>query len=123
MVQMLSASMRLSPCAAVRQRRGPALGRPCYLFREAPHPTGLRHAPPQLDFVRVYERAQGRRLRREPRWAARRDALYGQPARQALRQAAVMTHWGSVEEVWMDVLHYTGRARFIPAFVAFLSYV
>ena len=61
-------------------------------------------------------------LRRVPIWAAARDPLYNQPARQQARHQAVMALWGSVPLAWADILHNTGRARFIPSYVLFLAF-
>ena len=58
----------------------------------------------------------------EPSWAAQRDPLYGQPLRQAQRMAAVMAIWGSKEAVWADIMHNTGRQRFIPSYLRYLQF-
>ena len=73
--------------------------------------------------ITMYEQATQRALPREPSWAAARDRLYGQPLRQQQRLAAVSAIWGSLPAVWSDILHNAGHARFIPGYVAFLSFV
>ena len=80
---------------------------------------------PQWSLVNVvasYEATTRRRLRR-PVWQAARDPLANQPARQVVRGRAVMQIWGSVAEVWTDICHNLGRGRFIPSFLAYLTYV
>jgi hypothetical protein len=107
----------------VRRERGAALGKPRDMRAARPSPPRpMLRVAPGTDWIGLYENANGRRLRREPRWAAARDPLYGQPARQLLRQAAVNARWGTLQDVWRDILHNTGRARFIPGFVAFLNF-
>lgn len=107
----------------VRHRSGRGLGKPRDLRRANPAPAQApQRLPAGIDYISLYEQANGRQLRREPLWAAARDPLYGQPARQALRAAAVVAYWGTMSQVWSDILHNTGRARFIPGFVAFLQY-
>lgn len=61
-----------------------AIGRPRDLRAQRPHPGGRRQLNPATDYIALYEEANGRAqpLRREPCWAAARDVLYGQPARQ-----------------------------------------
>jgi hypothetical protein len=76
----------------------------------------------QSDMVHEYERAMGRQLRSQPSWAAARDPLHGQPQRQSQRSAAVLAVWGAMPDVWRDVLHNLGRARFIPGFRVFLQF-
>lgn len=98
------------------------LGRPADLRASMPHPGGQRVLSAGVDYVARYEAATGRRLRRTPRWRDARDPLSGQPGRQAARLAAVMARFGSVALTWTDVLHNTGRARFIPAYLVYLSY-
>ena len=78
--------------------------------------------PGGVDYVDLYDAANRVRLPREPTWAASRDQLYGQQQRQQQRQAAVSAVWGSLADVWADVLHNTGRGRFIPGYVVFLSF-
>ena len=89
---------------------------------EYPHPGGRRQLAPAMDMVARYEQQSGRQLRREPAWRAQRDALHGQPARQAARAAAVRVLWGSVALAWTDVLVRRGRSRFIPSFLLFLRF-
>ena len=105
----------------VRRRQGPAIGRPCDLRIQHPHPTGLRPCP-NVDMVALYEQANQTQLPRTPAWAPARDALYYQPLRQQARQAAVAAIWGSLELVWADIRLHTGTTRFIPAYHAFLSF-
>jgi hypothetical protein len=107
----------------VRRARGPAVGKPRDLRAQHPHPTGMRTLPPGRDMVLEYERATGRQLRSQPSWAAARDPLHGQPQRQSQRSAAVLAVWGAMPDVWRDVLHNLGRARFIPGFRVFLQFV
>ena len=95
---------------SVRRAVGPAVGKPCNLREQRPHPTGLLALPAGLDFVAEYERATHRPLRREPRWAAARDPLHHRPDRQAARNAAVMAIWGSTADVWADICNNIGRA-------------
>jgi len=79
--------------------------------------------PPGVDFAARYEAGTGRPLPRLPPWAAQRDPLFHQPARQRLRSAAIAAVWRSdVARVWEDVMHNLGRAYFIPAFQVFLSF-
>ena len=77
---------------------------------------------PGVDMVVRFERAQGRRMRREPTWRARRDALYGQHARQLQRARDVTGMWSSIALAWVDILCFRGRFRFIPSFLRFLQY-
>ena len=98
------------------------VGRPVDLRAAHPHAGGRRTLQPGVDYVGMYEAASQRRLRREPRWAAARDPLYGNPARQAQRSVAVTQAWGSVALAWADVLHNAGRGRFIPAYLVYLSF-
>ena len=77
---------------------------------------------PGVDYLALYEQCSGP-LPREPGYAAARDPLYGQPAKQAHRAACVAAIWGPVAHVWADVCHNTGRAKFIPSFVEYLRHV
>ena len=106
----------------VRRDVGPAVGKPRDLRLTHPHPTGLRHSPAGMDYVRLYERATGRRQRRVPQWAEARDPLYNNPDAQAARAAAVMAVWGSVRDAWLDVKNNGGRSLFIPGYFVFLTF-
>ena len=106
----------------VRRARGPAIGCPRDLRARKPHPPGRTQVPPGIDFVALYEQSNQRQLRRVPSWAAARDPLFYQPHRQAIRAAAVTARWISVADAYSDVLHNTGRALFIPAFVTFIAF-
>ena len=97
-------------------------GVPWKLRRDHPHPGPMTPIPLGVDFVADYEAANAVQLRREPSWAAARDPLYQQPARQAQRMAAVMAIWGSKEAVWADIMHNTGRQRFIPSYLRYLQF-
>ena len=97
-------------------------GVPWKLRRDHPHLGPLTPIPVGIDFVADYEAANGVRLRREPSWAAARDPLYGQPARQAQRMAAVMAIWGTKEAAWADVMHNSGRGLFIPSYLQYLRF-
>jgi hypothetical protein len=97
-------------------------GRPCDLRRTRAHPGPRVPLPVGIDFVAEYERAHNVVLPREPEWAAARDPLHAQPVRQAARASAIMALWGSVEECWTDIVHNTGRARFIPSYLLYLRF-
>ena len=46
-----------------------------------------------------------------------------QPARQQVRAVHVANIWGTTAPTWTDmILVFRGRYRFIPSFLAFLSY-
>ena len=73
----------------IRDRRG-RKGRPRDLRQTRPHPGGATPVPQGLDFVGLFERLRGRRVRREAAWRAARDPLHGQRVRQTAGWAAVM---------------------------------
>ena len=98
------------------------IGEPRALRAARPHTGQQRQLTPGADYVVRYEVATGTVKRREPSWLPARDPLHGQPARQAARKAAVMQVWGTVGLAWTDVLHNTGRARFIPAYFVYLAF-
>ena len=106
----------------IRRRRGRPIGCPCELRAALPHPGQRRPLPPNTDMLALYEQANNTTLPRVPNWAAARDPLFGQPLRQQQRQAAVTAVWGSLPDVWADILHNAGRARFIPSHIVFLSF-
>eukprot|EP00966_Prymnesium_polylepis_P023898 550255-Prymnesium_polylepis.1 len=106
----------------VRRRRGPPIGRPCDLRVAHPFPGAQRQLPAGVDMAAQYEQANNVLLPGEPDWAAERDPLYGQPLRQQQRTAAVAAVWGANSDVWSDILHNSGRARFIPAYIVYLSF-
>ena len=89
-----------------------------------PHPGRRRQFNPASDYAALHDAAAQRPqpLRREPHWAAQRDALYGQPARQVARATAVMAIWGSPALAWVDVLHNSGCAKFIPDYVVYVAF-
>ena len=78
--------------------------------------------PQNMDFEEAWEGAMGTSIRHVPRWAPARDPLFGQPQRQDAREAAVAAIWGPLDQVWADILHQTGRGRFIPGFQMYLSF-
>lgn len=106
----------------VRGANGRSKGIPEQLRASKPYNGPPRVLPGGVDLTAEYESATGRRMRREPRWARQRDPLYGQPHRQAARMSAVLAALGDLKSAWADVMHNTGRARFIPAYQLYLSF-
>jgi len=89
-----------------------------------PHRGPMGALPVGTDYTALYDQARPPPpLRRVPRWARRRDPLHRQPARQQLRATTIHAMWsGDASRVWADIQFNFGRAYFIPAFRAYLSF-
>ena len=96
-------------------------GRPCERALRFPNPGQLLALPVGFDAVAEYEMWLTP-LRREPEGAAAQDRLYGQPAAQQHRAAAVALVCGgsTIEELWEEILAglYT---RFVLMYVTRLN--
>jgi hypothetical protein len=96
-------------------------GRPCERALRFPNPGQLLALPLGFDAVAEYEMWLTP-LRREPEGAAAQDRLYGQPAAQQHRAAAVALICGgaTIEELWEEILAglYT---RFVLMYVTRLN--
>ena len=91
-----------------------------------PHVGPMAMLAAGFDYAASYDAARAGRppLLRQPAWAANRDRLHGNPARQQVRSATINAMWrGDVSRVWTDIMANQGANHFIPAFRLFLSFV